>query len=517
MSVTTQSVSTDSAPTKKNLTIIESTYVAVMLFGMFFGAGNLIFPAFIGSNAGTNSVPATIGFIITGVGLPLLGVTALAMSRVSGLFELSSKPGKKFGLFFTCLLYLTIGPLFAIPRCASLSYTVGLERIVPNDNNSQLYLLAFSAVFFALAFFFAMKPSGILTWIGKVLTPIFLVFLGILVFTVLLSPVSGASLNASPTQDYLNQSFFTGFLNGYNTMDALASLAFGIVVVQTVRQFGVKDSKDVAVNTARSGLFSCIIMAVIYIAIVAVGLKSRITFSPSKNGGITLAQVSEYYLGQIGLYVLAATVTLACLKTAVGLIASFSETFSKLFPKGPSYLVWAILSTLVSFALANLGLTKIIDYAVPVVMFLYPLAIVIILLSLCSRLFNDSRIVFAWTIGFTFIGAIYDFCNTLQKIQTSINLKPVLKIFSEWLPFSDKGLAWIFPALLGFVIGIVCSYLNDNKAMAEIVKSSVAPGAQGSVASDDDYSSSEAEFNESADFAVSAKSTADEPNFSEQS
>ena len=138
MSVTTQSVSTDSAPKKRNLTIIESAYVAVMLFGMFFGAGNLIFPVFLGANAGTNFVPATIGFIVTGVGLPLLGVTALAMSRANGLFELSSKPSRKYGLFFTCVLYLTIGPFFAIPRCATTSYTVGLERVIPQDGNGQL-------------------------------------------------------------------------------------------------------------------------------------------------------------------------------------------------------------------------------------------------------------------------------------------------------------------------------------------------------------------------------------------
>ncbi len=497
MSVTTQSVSTDSAPKKRNLTIIESAYVAVMLFGMFFGAGNLIFPVFLGANAGTNSAPAALGFIVTGVGLPLLGVTALAMSRANGLFELSSKPSKKYGMFFTCVLYLTIGPFFAIPRCATTSYTVGLERVVPQDGNGQLYLFLFSVVFFALAFFFAMKPSGILTWVGKVLTPIFLVFLAILVFTALFSPVSGASADAAPIGNYVNKSFFTGFLDGYNTMDALASLAFGIVVVSTIRQFGVKDPKDVAVNTARSGFFSCLLMAVIYVAIVIVGVRSRALFPPAENGGVTLAQVARYHLGNVGLFVLAATVTLACLKTAVGLIVSCSETFSKLFPKGPSYRVWSVIITFVSFGVANIGLSAIIEYAVPVLMFLYPLSIVLILLALCGRLFDNSKVVYAWTLGFTGVAAVYDFLNSLpESLRNALHMNGILAVIQSWLPFSEFGMAWLCPAVIGFVVGLIRNLLRDSQGIAEIARSSVAPGAQGSVADSDDYSSSDAEFNE---------------------
>ena len=503
MSVTTQSVSTDSAPKKRNLTIIESAYVAVMLFGMFFGAGNLIFPVFLGANAGNNSAPATIGFIVTGVGLPLLGVTALAMSRANGLFELSSKASKKYGMFFTCVLYLTIGPFFAIPRCATTSYTVGLERIIPQDGNGQLYLFLFSVVFFALAFFFAMKPSGILTWVGKVLTPIFLVFLAVLVFSALFSPVSGASSDAAPIGNYVNKSFFTGFLDGYNTMDALASLAFGIVVVSTIRQFGVKDPKDVAVNTARSGFFSCLLMALIYVAIVVVGVRSRALFPPAENGGVTLAQVARYHLGNVGLFVLA-TVTLACLKTAVGLIVSCSETFSKLFPKGPSYRVWSVLITFVSFGLANFGLSAIIEYAVPVLMFLYPLSIVLILLALCGRLFGNSKVVYAWTLGFTGVAAVFDFLNSLPNaLRNALHMNDMLLVVQNWLPFSEFGMAWVCPAAVGFVVGYVRMVLCDNKGMEEVARAAAGPDLEGSVASSDDYSSSSSEF--------------DEPNFGNQS
>ena len=164
---------------KRKLTAKEYTYVASMLFGLFFGAGNLIFPVHLGQMAGSNVWQAILGLLITGVGLPLLGVAALGISRSNGLFDLSSKVNRPYAMFFTCALYLTIGPFFAIPRCATTSFTVGLEQVLPQNGSNTLYLLLFSVAFFAAALFFALRPGKILTWVGKILNPCFLVFLGI--------------------------------------------------------------------------------------------------------------------------------------------------------------------------------------------------------------------------------------------------------------------------------------------------------------------------------------------------
>ena len=317
---------------KKKLSIQEYASVAIMLFGMFFGAGNLIFPVHLGQLAGSAMWPAFLGLLITAVGLPLLGVAALGISRSGGLYELGSQIGKPYSLFFTCLLYLTIGPFFAIPRCATTSFTVGLEQVLP-EGNSQLFLLLFTLAFFTAALLFSLWPGKILTWVGRVLTPCFLVFLGILVVVALLHPAAAAA-DIAPSGGYESQPFFTGFLEGYNTMDALASLAFGIVVVQVIRGLGVEDADAVAVTTVKSGVFSCLLMGVIYLAVTLVGVQSRGLFETSANGGVALAQIAQHYLGGAGLLILAATVTLACLKTAVGLITSCSETFSGLFPKG---------------------------------------------------------------------------------------------------------------------------------------------------------------------------------------
>ena len=352
---------------KRSLNRKETVFVASMLFGMFFGAGNLIFPVSMGQLAGSSMWQAAAGFLITGVGLPLLGVAALGISREDGLLGLSSRVGQRYGRFFTCVLYLTIGPFFAIPRCATVSYTVGVERILPGGAQTAA-LAVFSLLFFAAVLFFSLRPGEILTWIGKVLNPLFLVFLGLLVIRALISPMGRIS-EAAPEGAYVSGAFFKGFLEGYNTMDALAGLAFGIIVVNVIKNLGVDKPGDVAKSTVKAGIFSSILMAVIYVLVTVVGAQSRGLSAPADNGGEALAMIAEHYFGAAGAVILAATVTVACLKTAVGLITSCSETFSSIFPKGPSYRVWAVLFSTLSFLVANLGLNAIISWSMPVLMF----------------------------------------------------------------------------------------------------------------------------------------------------
>ena len=447
---------------KKKLNFREYLSVASMLFGMFFGAGNLIFPVSVGQLAGSHVWLAVAGLLITGVGLPLLGVAALGISRSNGLYELSGRVGRPYGLFFTCLLYLSIGPFFAIPRCATTSFTVGLAQILPQSGQTWAYLLVFSAVFFGAALFFALRPGKILTWIGWILNPAFLVFLAILLVVALVSPSAAVSA-AAPLEGYAAQPFLTGFLEGYNTMDALASLAFGIIVVQVIHDLGVKEPGAVAGSTVRSGILSCLLMGAIYLAVAVVGAQSRGLFSPAENGGIALAQIAQHYLGSAGLLLLAVTVTLACLKTAVGLLTSCAETFVAIFPKGPRYRVWVILFCAVSFLLANLGLSAIIDYSAPVLMFLYPLSIVLILLTLFGRCFGYDRTVYAWAVGFTLPAALFDLLCALPE-RLHAPLVPALDAVGRFLPLSSLGLGWICPAALGLFLGLLFHFLRRKKA-----------------------------------------------------
>ena len=165
----------------KKLTLRQKILVAGTLFGMFFGAGNLIFPVHLGQMAGSNVLPAIIGFVITAVGIPILGVAAIGVTHSDGLQSLSGKVGRGYGVFFTCLLYLTIGPLFAIPRCATVSFTTGVAPMLGEGSEEWLALLVFSAVFFALVLFFSLRPGKITLWIGKIINPVFLVFLAIVI------------------------------------------------------------------------------------------------------------------------------------------------------------------------------------------------------------------------------------------------------------------------------------------------------------------------------------------------
>lgn len=438
----------------KKLTFRQLLVVASMLFGMFFGAGNLIFPASMGQLAGRNLWLASVGFLITGVGLPLLGVAALGISREEGLLELSNRVSKGYGLFFTCLLYLTIGPFFAIPRCATVSYTVGIQRMLP-ETGQNLALAVFSLVFFGAVLFFSLRPGEILTWIGKVLNPLFLCFLAVLILRALTAPL-GSVADIEPTGSYATAALSTGLLEGYNTMDALASLAFGIIVVNAIRSLGVEEPGQVAKSTVLAGLFSSLLMAAIYLMVTMVGAQSRGLFEASSNGGEALAQIAERYFGPTGALILAATVTIACLKTAVGLITSCGETFVKIFPHGPSYRVWAVTFCVVSFLIANLGLNAILDYSTPVLMFLYPLSIVLILLTLCGGFFGNDKTVLKWTIGCTAVASVFDLLRTLPgETQAFFHLEGVVAWAQNWLPLCKQGFGWVLPAFVGLVIGLM--------------------------------------------------------------
>lgn len=380
---------------KEKLDLQSNILIGSLLFGLFFGAGNLIFPVQLGQLAGSNTFVATIGFLITGVGLPILGVVASALSRSESLYEMAKPVSKSYALFFTCALYLTIGPLFAIPRTATVAFEVGLAEFAP-ANIIQMTLFLFSLIFFALTLYFSLRPGRILDWVGRYLTPAFVGLLSILIITAFLNPMGDASQSV-PQGDYLTQPLFTGILDGYNTMDALASLAFAIIIISNIEKLGVTDPKRKAIETLKSGLFCLIGMGVIYSSLAYMGATSLGSVEPGANGGIILSMISKHYFGFVGQILLAVIVFVACLKTAIGLITACSQMFSEMFPNSLSYNQYAMSFTLVSFGVANFGLETIIQLSLPVLMFLYPLAIALIILSLLNPVIQKNKAVYQWT------------------------------------------------------------------------------------------------------------------------
>ena len=453
---------------KRKLTMKETIVVASTLFGMFFGAGNLIFPVHLGQMAGSNSWPAIIGFCITAVTVPILAVAAIGNTHSDNLMELSNKVSGWYGRVFTAVLYLTIGPFFAIPRCASVSFTTGVAPIV-GESHFKLWQLIFTFIFFAFVMYFSLRPGKITTWIGRVINPLFLIFLGILVFVAMIHP--GAPMSeVAPVDAYKNDALFNGLIEGYGTMDAIAGLAFGIVIINVVRDLGVDKDGDVARETLKAGVFTGILMFIIYMLTIIMGAQSRGLFDVSDNGGIALTQISHHYLGGIGGFVLALTITFACLKTAIGLVTSCGEMFVKLIPGKLNYRGWAMFFTLFSFIVSNVGLTAIINYAVPVLMLLYPLVTVLIIMALCEKLFGKSKYVYGWVTLGAFIPAVFDFCKTLPEgLQNALHISAMTEFGRRIFPFFDLGLGWVVPALIGLVIGLVLTVAmrgKDKKAAA---------------------------------------------------
>lgn len=445
----------------KPLTWKQYLVVASLLFGLFFGAGNLIFPIHLGQIAGANWGMATFGFLVTAVLLPLLAVIAISASHAKGVYDIGKPLGKIFGLAFMVLIHLTLGPLFATPRTASISFSVGLQPVLPKSV-AKPALLVFSAIFFILAFIISYQQSTILDSIGRILNPLFLLLLFSVFLLAAFSPM-GAAKQQNVTAAYQTAPFFNGFLEGYNTMDALAGLAFGYTIVSAVRQLGKTSAKSNAEVTARAGVIATSAIGVIYVGLIWLGATTLNHFKVSAEGGTVFNQIVTYYLGNFGHALLATLVTLTCLTTAVGLIAAFAQDFHRSFNK-ISYHGWLIIMTLVSFITANFGLDTIISWSTPMLMFLYPIAMVLIILSISGSLFDRDPIVYFWGIALTFIPAILDMIASFPAIVSKQPWALQLKSFQmRFLPFADIGMDWVFPAIVGLAIGFAIHFYHAAK------------------------------------------------------
>ncbi|WP_404899741.1 branched-chain amino acid transport system II carrier protein [Lactobacillus johnsonii] len=446
--------------TSRKLTWKDYLVVASLLFGLFFGAGNLIFPLHLGQLAGANWGTAAVGFLITGVLLPLLSVLAVAITHADGVYDIGKPLGAGFAVVFMVLIHATIGPLFGTPRTATVSFTVGMAPFLPK-NMQGTALLVFSALFFLAAFAFSYHQNNILSNVGKVLNPLFLSLL-FLVFVVAFARPLGNPQTAAVTSAYKHGALVNGFLEGYNTMDALAGLAFGITVVTAVRGMGQKDAKSVSKVVAKSGLLAVLSIGFVYLLLILMGSMSLGRFKVSDNGGVAFNQIVNVYGGVFGQVLLAFLLTITCLTTAVGLVAAFAQDFHKHFPQ-VSYHAWLALSCLASFLAANFGLDTIIAWSTPMLMFLYPLSMVLILLSVFSPLFKTDGVVYFFVILFTVVPALGDMVVAFPSVVSQSSFGLAVASLRNHLPLANMGLSWLVPALVGLVVGLVVHFVKTKK------------------------------------------------------
>jgi branched-chain amino acid:cation transporter, LIVCS family len=423
-------------------------FAGLTLFSMFFGAGNLIFPPFLGAMAGENTWIAMAGFALTAIGFPVLGVISVA--RSGGLDELAGHVHPKFAFVFTLLIYLSIGPCLAIPRTASTSFEMTVVPFLKEGNSLGFLQVCYSAVFFTIAFLVALKPDKLTDRLGKILTPCLLTLI-IVVFVGCVFHPSGRY--GGPAFIYQEKPFVKGFLQGYLTMDTIAALNFGIIISLNIKSMGIRKETFVVRETVKAGGIAGAVLFIIYASLAHVGAVTGGTFGVASNGAQTLNQAVRFLYGKWGLVLLAAIFFIACLNTCIGLISCCSKYFCTIIPWF-EYKIWAFIFAFLSLVISNVGLNKILEVSVPVLNAIYPVAIVLILLSFGFRNGKKWRAVYIGSITFT--GVI----STLLSFE-QIGLGFLHPSLSR-LPFYSIGLGWIGPAILGLVIGIILYHISNK-------------------------------------------------------
>lgn len=434
----------------KNLSKKDLLFIGLMLFSLFFGAGNLIFPPFMGEAAGEKTWIVLLGFFVTAVGFPVLGVIAVAKS--GGLTNLAKRVNPIFATIFTILIYLSIGPGLGIPRAGSLPFEMAVAPYLPENFSLKLALFIYTLIFFAIAYWLSMSPGKLVDRMGKILTPTLLFLILVIVIGSFIKPLGGYGVAVN---GYEVSSFFKGFIDGYLTMDTIAALNFGIVIALAIRSKGVSDDKAVVSLSIKAGLIAGVLLSIIYGMLAHLGATSGGKFGLMENGAQTLTNITMYIFGKPGAVLLASIFTLACLNTSVGLITSCSQYFST-FTSKISYENWVRILTVFSMLVANMGLTKILSISVPILNAIYPISIMLIVLSMFDFVFKSNKYIYGLTILFTGVVSIIDAMG-----QAGLAKDTLLKIIS-YFPLYNEGLAWIVPAILGIVIGLSIKLLKEG-------------------------------------------------------
>lgn len=404
------------------------------LFAMLFGAGNLIFPPMVGFINGDEWTPAAIGFILTGAGFPLLAIFTSAFAG-KDLDSFAKRVSPKFSKFFNIALILSIGPLLALPRTGATAFEMIFSK---GSANYNMYKVIFIVIFFGVSLLFSLKSSKVVDRVGAILTPILLIVLAIIIFKGIFFPV-GESI-------FLEKSmspFKYGFLNGYQTMDTLAAIVFSDIILKSIRKDRELSQKQEVSFLIQTSLIAIGGLAIVYGGLGFIG--STVTdMLPRETGSVELlTSIVKILLGDFGKIILAICVTGACITTAIGLTATVADYFSDLTKI--SYEKLAVITTIISIIFAMFGVDIIIKLAVPVLVFLYPIAIALIFLNIFKNSIKNDNIFLGTVIGAGLVSGY----ESLQAMGVSISALD--KIYSS-LPLDSLGLSWVIPAIIGGII-----------------------------------------------------------------
>lgn len=403
------------------------------LFAMLFGAGNLIFPPMVGYVVGEQWISAAAGFFITGIGFPLLAILSSALAGKE-LDDFADKVSPLFSKIFNVVLILAIGPFLAIPRTGATAFELMLLPHV--DGNNGMYKYVFLACYFIIVFLFSIKANAVIERIGKILTPILLIILAVIVVKGVFFPIG------EPLAKDISNTFRYGFYNGYQTMDTLAAIIFSSIILKAIR-----NGRNLTVKQEMSFLSNSSLIAVCGLSLVYGGLLyiGATSYGVLHSTGTTqlLTDIVNKLLGKEGNLALGVCVAGACLTTAIGLTATVGDYFSSLLKTSYEKVVTA--TVVLSFIFAGFGVDAIVKVSAPILTFLYPVAIVLIVLNCFKKYISSDKTYLGAVIGAGIIG-FFEMTQTL-----GINLQFLNKIYIK-LPLQTFGLAWVVPSLIFAVL-----------------------------------------------------------------
>lgn len=402
------------------------------LFSMFFGAGNLILPPLLGKNAGNLWIWVTLGFFVTAVFIPMLGI--LAHAKLQGtMYDFGKKVSHFFSLTYCFIMYAICIALPA-PRTASVTHEMA---IAPFFNSSSLLT---STIYFALVFIFTINRSKVLNVLGKFLTPLIMFILLAIIF------VGIFTAPGTESTSIFKVPFVDGLLEGYQTFDAIASIVVGGVLVVSMN-FNTKVSfKEKKELITKAGIIAGLGLLIIYAGLIYNGVLFSSTFNENATRTEILNALSNQTLGNIGSVFLSVLVALACFTTAVGIITGAADYFKGINNNSQKvFITTAVIGCLLGIAIGQFDVKYIINIALPALMFIYPITIALIVLNVLPEKYA-SPLVFKIVIATTFIFSVPDFLGYIVTIDSLTNIK-------SYIPFANKSLGWVLPAIVSFFMG----------------------------------------------------------------
>lgn len=408
--------------------------IGFALFSMFFGAGNLIFPPFIGVTAGSNWLISFLGFVLADVGIILLSINAVA--RAGSFQNVVGKAGKSFGIGLEVIMMLCLGPILVIPRTAATTFEMSMMPLFENFNP-----IVFSIVFFALTFILTIRPTKVMDIIGKFLTPVLLIALAFLIGKGILSPIG--ELNTNIQSDNL---FVNGITQGYQTMDALGVGGVTALIMASLVSKGYKDKKENVSLAVKAAIVAGIGLVLVYGGLAYLGATASTMYDGNISQTTLLVNITRDLLGNTGIILLAIIVAFACLTTAIGLTSVTAKYFEDVTNKRLKYTHLVTIICIFSAAAANLGVEKIISIAAPILTVIYPVSILLVLMSTFKKVFKSNTVI---------KGAAY--ATLAISLLTVVDSLGISIDFVNKLPLASLGFNWITPAILGGLIGMILS------------------------------------------------------------